>query len=87
MAAHSAMIKGDSKVIIIDHHADRLRQAKSIGAIPIDYSDGAHVAKVLEMADGQGADRGCECVGYQCHDPDGQKVPNTTMNDLVKSAR
>ncbi len=87
MAAHSAMIKGASRVFIIDHHPDRLRLAESIGVIPIDYSDGKHVEKVLELTDGQGADRGCECVGYQCHDPAGHEVPNTTMNDLVKSVR
>ena len=34
-----------------------------------------------------GADRGCECVGYQCHDPAGHEVPNLTMNALVKSVR
>jgi threonine dehydrogenase-like Zn-dependent dehydrogenase len=45
------------------------------------------VEQVLELTDGQGADRGCECVGYQCHDPKGHEVPNMTMNDLVKSVR
>ena len=34
---------------------------------------------------GEGADRGCECVGYQCHDYKGHKVPNLSMNDLVRS--
>lgn len=33
----------------------------------------------------EGADRGCECVGYQCHDHKGHEVPNLTMNDLVRS--
>jgi len=87
MAAHSAMIKGASKVIIIDRHPDRLRLAEKIEAIAIDYSKGSHVEEVLELTDGQGADCGCECVGYQCHDPAGHEVPNTTMNDLVKSVR
>jgi glutathione-independent formaldehyde dehydrogenase len=87
MAAHSAMIKGASKVMIIDRHPDRLHLAEQIGAIPIDDSKGSHVEKVLELTDGQGADCGCECVGYQCHDPAGHEVPNMTMNDLVKSVR
>jgi threonine dehydrogenase-like Zn-dependent dehydrogenase len=87
MAAHSAMIKGASKVIIIDRHRDRLRLAEEIGAIPIDDSKGSHVEKILELTGGEGADRGCECVGYQCHDPAGHEVPNMTMNDLVKSVR
>jgi glutathione-independent formaldehyde dehydrogenase len=87
MAAYSAMLKGASKVIIVDRHSDRLRLASKIGAIPIDDSKGSHVDDVLELTEGQGADCGCECVGYQCHDPAGHEIPNATMNDLVKSVR
>jgi threonine dehydrogenase-like Zn-dependent dehydrogenase len=87
MAAHSAIIKGASQVIVADRHQDRLRLAEEIGAIAVDESKGAHVDNILELTDGEGADRGCECVGYQCHDPAGREVPNITMNDLVKSVR
>ena len=87
MAAHSAMIKGASKVMIVDRHPDRLALAEQIGAIAIDDSKGSAVDQILEITDGEGADRGCECVGYQCHDPAGKEVPNMTMNDLVKSVR
>jgi len=38
MAAHSAMIKGACKVMVVDHHPDRLKLAESIGAIAIDYA-------------------------------------------------
>jgi glutathione-independent formaldehyde dehydrogenase len=87
MAAHSAMIKGASKVIIVDRHPDRLRLAEEIGAIPVDDSKGCPIEQIEELTDGELADRGCECVGYQCHDPAGHEVPNVTMNDLVKSVR
>jgi glutathione-independent formaldehyde dehydrogenase len=87
MAAHSAIIQGASQVIVVDRHQDRLRLAEEIGAIAIDDSDDEHVNKILELTDGEGADRGCECVGFQCHDPAGHEVPNQTMNDLVKSVR
>jgi threonine dehydrogenase-like Zn-dependent dehydrogenase len=87
MAAHSAMIRGASQVMVIDRHPDRLKLAEEIGAVAIDDSDGGHVEQVLELTGGEGADRGCECVGYQCHDPAGHEVPNMTMNDLVKSVR
>jgi threonine dehydrogenase-like Zn-dependent dehydrogenase len=87
MAAHSAMIKGASKVMIVDSHPDRLALAEKIGVIPIDYTKGTAVEEILELTNGEGADRGCECVGYQCHDPAGHEVPNATMNDLVKSVR
>ena len=87
MAAHSAMIRGASKVIVVDRHPDRLRLAEEIGAIPVDDSKGSHVEQIMDLTNGEGADRGCECVGFQCHDPAGHEVPNMTMNDLVKSVR
>src|SRR5580700_10103614 len=87
MAAHSAMIKGASQVIVVDRHPDRLRLAEEIGAIPVDDAEGSAVEQIQELTDGQGADRGCECVGYQCHDPAGHEVPNLTMNALIKSVR
>ncbi len=86
MAAHSAMIQGASKVIVIDRHKDRLKLAEEIGAIPLDDSKGSVAKEVLELTGG-GADRGCECVGYQCHDPAGHEVPNMTMNALVECVR
>lgn len=87
MAAHSAMIKGAAMVMVVDRHPDRLRLAESIGAIAIDDSKGSSVDRVLDLTNGEGADRGCECVGYQAHDPQVQEHPNMTMNDLVKSVK
>ena len=87
MAAYSAMIKGASKVMIIDRHPDRLQLAAQIGAIPIDDSKASPVEQVLELTGGAGADCGCECVGYQCHDPAGHEVPNATLNGLVHSVK
>jgi len=87
MAAHSSMIKGASKVIIVDRHIDRLELARQIGAIAINDSKTSPVEEILELTGGEGADRGCECVGYQCHDPAGHEIPNLTMNALVQSVR
>jgi glutathione-independent formaldehyde dehydrogenase len=87
MAALSATIRGASKVMVVDRHPDRLRLAESIGAIPIDDSKVDPVEAVLEETMGLGADNGCECVGYQAHDPEGNEHPNDTLNKLVKSVR
>ena len=87
MAAYSAMIKGAAKVMLVDRHPDRLRLAQEIGAVPIDDSKESPVERVLELTGGKGADRGCECVGYQCHDPAGHEHPEMTMNDLVNSVK
>ena len=87
MAAYSANLKGASQVLLVDQHPDRLRLAEQIGAIPVDYSQSDPVEQIMDLTDGEGADRGCECVGWQCHDPQGHEVPNMTMNNLVKSVR
>jgi threonine dehydrogenase-like Zn-dependent dehydrogenase len=87
MAAHSAMIKGACKVMVVDRQSDRLRLAESIGAIAIDDSKEDPVERVKEETNGLGAHRGCECVGYQAHDPQGTEHPNLTLNRLVDSVR
>ena len=87
MAALSANIQGASKVMVVDHQPDRLRLAHKLGAIPIDESKYDPIEQVLDKTGGLGADSGCECVGYQCHDSSGHEVPNLTMNNLVKSVR
>ena len=87
MAALSAKIQGASKIIVVDRHPDRLALASEIGAITIDFSKESAVAEILDLTDGAGADRGCECVGYQAHDSEGDEQPNVTMNDLVASVK
>ena len=87
MAALSAQIKGAAQIMIVDRHADRLELARKCGAIPIDDSKADSVERVLELTHGEGADRGCECVGFHAHDPQGHEVSNSVMNKLVKSVR
>lgn len=87
MAAYSAIIKGAGKVLVVDTHKDRLALAEKLGAIPIDDTDESGVDQVLQHTKGKGADRGCECVGYQCCDRKGHEVPNLTMNNLVKAVK
>jgi glutathione-independent formaldehyde dehydrogenase len=87
MAAYSAGIRGASKIMVVDRHSDRLALAESIGAIPIDDSKGSPVEQVMELTDGEGADKGCECVGYQAHDLEGHEHPNLTLNNFVRSVR
>ncbi|PJT49298.1 aldehyde dehydrogenase [Streptomyces albidoflavus] len=86
MAAYSAALRGASQVLVVDHHPDRLALAEKAGAIPVDDTEGDHVEQILERTGG-GADKGCECVGYQAHDADGNEKPESTMNDLVASVR
>ncbi|PXV59620.1 Threonine dehydrogenase [Dyella jiangningensis] len=86
MAAYSAMIRGAAKVFVVDSIKERLALAEKIGAIAIDDTEGEGADQVVEWTGG-GADRGCECVGYQCFNCKGHEVPNLTMNNLVKAVR
>jgi len=87
MAAYSANLKGASKVMVVDTHKDRLKLAEQIGAIAIDDTEGDGVDRILSLTGGKGADRGCECVGYQCCNMHREEVPNLTMNNLVKTVK
>ncbi|GIH66045.1 glutathione-independent formaldehyde dehydrogenase [Microbispora siamensis] len=87
MAAYSATFKSAGMVMVVDRHPDRLAKAEEVGAIPINDSEGSPVEQVMELTHGRGADRGCECVGFQAHDPQGHEHPNMTLNNLVKSVR
>ena len=87
MAALSAVTKGAAKVMVVDRHPDRLQLAEKIGAMTIDDSKVNPVEAVMEETKGLGADRGCECVGYQAHDPQGHENNSLTLNDLVESVR
>lgn len=87
MAALSATLKSAGKIMVVDRHPDRLALVEQIGAIPVDDSQGSPVDRVLEETGGLGADCGCECVGYQAHDPQGDEHPNLTLNNLVQSVK
>jgi glutathione-independent formaldehyde dehydrogenase len=71
MAAYSANLRGASRVMVVDRHPDRLALVDKIGAVPIDDSQADAVEQVLDLTGAEGADKGCECVGWQAHDPQG----------------
>jgi glutathione-independent formaldehyde dehydrogenase len=87
MAAYSALLRGADRVLVVDRLADRLRLAEEVGAIAIDDGEAPPAEQILDLTGGQGADRGCECVGYQAHDPDGIERASMTLNDLIASVR
>ena len=87
MAAMSSVIKGASQVMVVDTHKDRLALAEKAGAIAIDDTEGDGVERIMELTGGKGADRGCECVGYQCCNMHREEVPNLTMNNLVQTVK
>ena len=87
MAAHSAIIKGASEVFVVDTHPDRLALAEKMGAKAINAVGDTAVEQIMNLTDGRGTDRGCECVGYQCCNKHGHEDNSLTMNNLVASTR
>jgi len=87
MAALSAKLKGASQIMVVDTHKDRLQLAEKVGAVAIDDTEGGGVERIMELTGGNGADRGCECVGYQCCNMHREEVPNLTMNNLVQTVK
>jgi len=76
-----------SRVFVVDTHKERLKLAQKIGAVAIDDTEGNGVEQIKELTKGQGADCGCECVGYQCCNMHGKEVRNLTMNNLVQAVK
>ena len=87
MAAYSAILKGAGRVWVVDRHPDRLALAGKIGAIPIDDAVQDPVQVIKDATLGLGADNGCECVGYQAHDPQGNEDASLTLNTLIDAVR
>ena len=84
LAAYSALLRGAVRVYSIDHIEARLNRAESIGAIPIDMRSGDPSAQILKM-EPAGVTRGCDCVGFECVNPDGKKQEDYIFNDIMKT--
>ena len=58
MAAYSALLRGASKVFVVDRVPERLQKAEEIGAIPINFEDGDPVEQIKAQTDGEGSRQG-----------------------------
>jgi glutathione-independent formaldehyde dehydrogenase len=87
LAAHSALIRGASRVFVVDKESDRLELAGKIGATPVDFGAGDPAEQILEATGGFGADCGVEAVGYQAHDPSGEEHPELVLDNLIRTVR
>ncbi len=87
LAAYGAMLQGASRVFVADKEPDRLRLAKSAGAIPVDISVADPVEAIVSSTKGRGVDCGIEAVGYQAHDSSGQEHPELVLDNLVQVVR
>lgn len=85
LCAYSAMLRGASKVFVVDYVKARLEKAASIGAIPIDFTEGRKGAAALILEkDPEGVVRSCDCYGYECVNEHLKPQENYIMQEAIK---
>lgn len=82
LAAYSSFLRGAAEVYVVDRAPERLKKAESIGAIPVNFTDGDPVEKIREWRKKNqryqsalrpnedkmdGVMCGIDAVGYQAH--------------------
>lgn len=87
MAAYSAVLRGASKVFVVDSVPERLAAAKKIGCEAIDFSKVDAVEEIIKLNGGM-VDRSVDAVGYQASAKDGKKeVPSIVLENCIKVTR
>lgn len=87
MAAYSSLIKGASRVFLVDKVPSRLDLAEKIGAIPVNFGEVDPVEVIVDQTAGEGTDKGIDAVGYQATVSEGEEQPAVVLNQLVHTVR
>jgi glutathione-independent formaldehyde dehydrogenase len=87
MAAYSSLIKGASRVFVVDKVPERLQLANQLGAEPIDFTRGAPPEQIADALHADGTDRGVDAVGFQATAAEGEEQPALVLNQLVDTVR
>jgi threonine dehydrogenase-like Zn-dependent dehydrogenase len=69
----SAQLQGAGRVLAVDHHADRLQQARRLGAEVIDFSREDPVETLMRLTGGTGPDRVIDAVGIDAESAGGDR--------------
>jgi threonine dehydrogenase-like Zn-dependent dehydrogenase len=87
MSAYSGVLRGASRVYVVDMVKERLDAAKKIGCIPIDFTKSDPVDQIIKHNGGM-VDRAVDAVGYQAVDKSGSKEkPNIVLDNLIRVTR
>jgi len=87
MAAYSAVLRGASKVYVIDAVKERLAAAEKIGCVAVDFSKVDAVDEIIKLNGGM-VDRSVDAVGYQASAKDGKKeAPSIVLENCIKVTR
>lgn len=89
MAAYSAVLRGASRVFVVDRVRERLDAAARIGAEPVNFEEHDDpVARILALNGGEMVDRSVDAVGYQAVNKGGAaEVPNIVLENMIKVTR
>jgi len=88
MAAYSAVLRGASKVFVVDQVKERLDAARKIGCEGIDFTKGDPVQQIIKANGGEMVDRAVDAVGYQAVDKSGNKEqPNIILDQIIMVTR
>lgn len=87
MAAYSAVLRGASRVYVVDMVKERLDAAVKINCIPINFTQSDPVEQIIKHNKGM-VDRAVDAVGYQAVDKSGSKEkPNIVLDQLIQVTR
>jgi glutathione-independent formaldehyde dehydrogenase len=82
------MLRGASRVFVVDRVPERLAKVREIGATAVDFSQGDPVQRIKDQTRGAGTDKGVDAVGYQASAPAGDgEEPARVLNQLVQTVR
>ena len=88
MAAYSALLRGASRVFVVDRVPERLQKAEQIGATPVNFQQADPAEQIKDELLGEGADKGVDAVGYQALAHQGEREePAAVLNSLVDTVR
>ncbi|GKT61181.1 alcohol dehydrogenase protein [Colletotrichum tofieldiae] len=82
LSAYSAILRGASKVYVVDHVEERLELAASIGAIPINFAKNDPVAQILAR-EPRGVMRTVDCVGMEALDTSLEMDESVVVQQMV----
>ncbi|EFX03846.1 alcohol dehydrogenase [Grosmannia clavigera kw1407] len=87
MAAYSAVLRGASRVYVVDRVPERLQAATKIGCTAIDFSKGDPVEQITK-ANGGLVDRCVDAVGYQASNRSGSgEQANIVLENMISVTR
>ena len=82
MAVYSVVIRGASRIFVVNKVPERLKEAKEIGCVPVDFTKSDSVDHIIKMND-RTVDRAVDAVDYQAVDSSGSKEkPNVVLDQL-----